>query len=276
MKRIFVFAILLAVPACSDSSDDSSAPVNDDGGPDTSLADGSSPQPDTGTTPPKDGGADATTPGDAGSDAEPATDSGHETADASDSGITDAGDGSSDGEAVTDASDAGCPTTWFEAPEVDPSIAVPDGGGGVLLHALGAGTQDYKCVQSTTADGGTSYAWTLVTPDATLSDCHAAVVGHHFASEGGAGFPEWQTTDGTYVVGTKHLPTFTPDGGAGSVPWLLLTAVDAGGTGTLKQTQFVQRLNTDGGNAPATGCDSAHVGDTTDVGYTADYYFFGN
>ena len=143
-----------------------------------------------------------------------------------------------------------------------------------VLHALGAGTQNYVCASSTN-DAGTTYAWTLVTPDATLSDCHASLIGHHFASEAGAGFPEWQTTDGTYVIGQKHV-AFVPDGGAASVPWLLLAAVDGGGTGTLRQTQFIERLNTDGGTAPATGCDSGHVGDKIDVGYTADYYFFGH
>ena len=68
---------------------------------------------------------------------------------------------------------------------------------------------------------------------------------------------------------------FTPDGGAGSIPWLLVHAVDAGGAGTLSMAQCVQRLDTDGGNAPVAGCDMASVGVAMDVPYTADYYFFG-
>jgi hypothetical protein len=162
------------------------------------------------------------------------------------------------------------------APVVDPSIAVPDGGGGILLHALGNGTQDYVCKAGTGTDGGPTYTWTLVTPEANLSDCHANVIGHHFASEAGAGFPEWQTTDGTFVIATKHLPTFTPDGGSGSIPWLLLTKVDAGGSGTLSMVDYIQRLNTDGGSAPASGCAApTDVDASTNVGYTADYYFYG-
>jgi len=128
----------------------------------------------------------------------------------------------------------------------------------------------------TGVDGGPTYTWTLVTPEANLTDCHANLIGHHFASEAGAAYPEWQTTDGTFVIGTKHLPTFTPDGGAGSIPWLLLTKVDAGGSGTLSMADYIQRLNTDGGNAPATGC--AGPGDLdagVNVGYSADYYFYG-
>jgi hypothetical protein len=108
-------------------------------------------------------------------------------------------------------------------------------------------------------------------PSADLSDCNGAVIGHHFASEAGAGYPEWQTTDGTYVVGHK-LAAFTPDGGAESVPWLLLQQVSTGGAGTLSQTLYVQRLSTDGGVAPGPGCDA---GDTLQVPYGAEYYFYG-
>jgi Protein of unknown function (DUF3455) len=43
----------------------------------------------------------------------------------------------------------------------------------------------------------------------------------------------------------------------------------------MSQTTFIQRLNTNGGSAPATGCSaSADVGKQALVPYTADYYFF--
>ncbi len=173
------------------------------------------------------------------------------------------------------ASDAGCPSNWTVAPVADPSIAVPVGGSGVLLHAVGVGTQNYACSQ-VTSDAGTSYAWVFTGPQASLNDCNASLVGHHFASDGGAAAPEWQTLDGTYVIGKKNA-AFTPDGGAGSVPWLLLQGVAHGGSGTLAQTAYIQRLNTDGGIAPAasTCSQSSEVGTTQDVPYTADYYFFG-
>jgi hypothetical protein len=155
------------------------------------------------------------------------------------------------------------------APTVPASIEVPADGGGVLLHAAGAGTQNYACTAGT--DGGIS--WVFVGPQANLSDCNGNVIGHHYASDGGAGFPEWITTaDGTYVIGHK-VAAYTPDGGAASVPWLLLQAVGhGGGTGTLSQVAYVQRLDTDGGVAPGTGCDA---GDMAQVPYTADYWFYG-
>jgi hypothetical protein len=180
-------------------------------------------------------------------------------------------DGSTD---ASDASDGACPSSWTVAPAVDPSIAIPDGGGGVLMHATGSGTQDYTCTASTDDAGATTYKWVFVGPEADLSDCNAVLVGHHFASEGGPGAPEWQTLDGTYVVGGKKV-AFTPDGGAASVPWLRLQGLSWGGSGTLSQAQWIHRLNTDGGNAPSTTCDQNNVGTTQKVAYGADYYFYG-
>jgi len=261
MKRYLILSCLIGLPACSgDDSNPNNGTGTDastlDG---TASDDGSTPE-DTGTTP------DVGTPGhDAGPDADATTG-------------TDATPGAdaSDAAPEFDASDAafegGCPTSWFVAPVVDPTVAVPDGGGGVLLHAVGTGTQNYVCTPKTT-DAGTTSSWVLQTPDAVLSDCNSTVIGHHFASEAGASFPEWQTTDGTYVIGAK-IRAFTPDGGAGSIPWLLVGAVDAGGTGTLKSTDFIQRLDTDGGNAPAGTCD-VDAGAILKIPYTADYYFYG-
>ena len=43
----------------------------------------------------------------------------------------------------------------------------------------------------------------------------------------------------------------------------------------LTTTTFIQRLNTSGGIAPATGCTSpADVGKSAFVPYTTDYYFY--
>jgi hypothetical protein len=218
--------------------------------------------------PPEDASSSDATADVTAADATPGADS------SADSGVDATTDASADATSVADsatsggdASDGACPTGWLLTPDVASSIAVPSDGGGVLIHASGAGSQNYVCTAG--SDGGT--AWTFVGPEADLSDCTGALIGHHFASDAGAGFPEWQTLDGTYVVGHK-LAAYTPDGGSESVPWLLLQAVDHGGTGTLSQVAYVQRLNTDGGVAPTTGCDA---GDAIQVPYGADYYFFG-
>ena len=64
-----------------------------------------------------------------------------------------------------------------------------------------------------------------------------------------------------------------------SIPCLLLQSIGSqeGPTGGKFMTKitFVQRLNTNGGFAPAEGCLVAgDVGKQTLVPYTADYYFF--
>jgi hypothetical protein len=177
---------------------------------------------------------------------------------------------------ANDAGDGGCAPAWTELPTIpaDAGILLPPDGGPLpplLLHFAGSGTQNYTCEAA-----ASSYAWTLTGPTATLADCHGTVVGDHFASDGGAKFPEWMTTaDQSFVVGEKENNGFQPDPTA--VAWLLLPEFNVGGAGTISQTVWVQRLFTTGGVAPSTGCTgSGDVGMTTTAAYTADYYFYGN
>jgi hypothetical protein len=142
----------------------------------------------------------------------------------------------------------------------------------VLLHAGATGTQNYTCEQ-VNVDGGTAYQWVFVGPEADLADCHAAKIGTHFASDAGAAAPEWQTTDGTYVIG-KKVAALPQDGGT-TIPWLLVQATSNGGAGTLSKAGYIQRVNTTGGIAPAATCDVNVAGTTQKVAYTADYFFFG-
>jgi len=171
----------------------------------------------------------------------------------------------------SDGGDAGCAPSWTATPTADPSIT-PDAGS-VKVHGAASGTQDYTCEATTTDGGGTAYTWTFVGPEATLVDCSQNVFAHHFATDGGA--PEWQATDQSYIIG-KKVSGFTPDGGSGSIPWLLLQAQSTSGSGMIGTTTYVQRLNTDGGLAPSSTCDSQNVGTTSKTPYTADYYFYGN
>jgi hypothetical protein len=251
MNRFVIVSLIACLPACGSSSN-GGGPT---GGPDASGMDAET---------------DATSPDDAsnGADSSQSDAASGDTAAPDSSSPTDAGT-PADSDTATDSGDldATCPSTWLLAPTVNASIEVPADGGMVILHAAGAGTQNYAC--TVVSDGGTT--WTLTGPSATLSDCNGNVIGHHFASDGGANYPEWQTTDGTYVVGEK-IGHYTPDGGAESVPWLLLQEYSTSGTGTLSQAAYIQRLFTDGGVAPGPGCDA---GDTLQVPYGADYYFYG-
>ena len=91
-------------------------------------------------------------------------------------------------------------------------------------------------------------------------------VAKHFAG------PTWQATDGSLVKGKVVGQALPPE--PGSIAWLLLTAVDHSGVGVMSDVQSIQRLNTSGGKAPATGCDLQHQGEEARIHYTADYNFY--
>ena len=115
--------------------------------------------------------------------------------------------------------------------------------------------------------GVTTYAWGPATPSAKLYDENDAQIGTHFAG------PTWMSSiDGSDAVGSKVASVNSTT--AGAIPWLLLKVVEHMGTGVFTDVSYVQRLDTAGGAAPATGCDSTTVGATASIDYTADYYFY--
>ncbi len=140
-----------------------------------------------------------------------------------------------------------------DAPDVPGAIAVPAGNVPYLtVHAVGV--QIYTC-------NGT--AWTLAGPRANLYDGDK-LFGTHYAG------PSWQSKDGSVVVGSR-VNGINVDPTA--VDWLLLSTKPTE-PGRLGQTTFIQRINTTGGRAPATGCDASTVGARVEVPYTADYVFW--
>ncbi len=164
----------------------------------------------------------------------------------------------------------GAGAAWLDPPAAPAALAVP-AGATVKIHDRGIGDQVYTCTASGGADGGLdggtmAYAWVLKAPDAILYDATFVQVGTH-----GAG-PSWTSIDGSVVNGTKLQQADSPS--AGAVPWLLLKASSTSGAGVFTDVGYVQRLNTTGGKAPATGCDATTVGSETRVSYSADYYFF--
>ena len=160
-------------------------------------------------------------------------------------------------------------------PTVPADIQVP-AGNKAFLEGHGVGTQNYICLPS-----GSHFAWTLFTPQATLFDDDDQQVTTHFFSpnpiEDDTIRVTWQHSRDTSIVwGQVIQPVFVaPD----AIPWLLIKTVGAqdGPTGgdTLTATTFIQRVNTDGGVAPSTGCSkSKDVGAKAFVPYEADYFFY--
>lgn len=147
-----------------------------------------------------------------------------------------------------------CPAKVPEA--IDPPAEV------TLAFALSAsGTQNYAC---TAGKSGEAPSWTLEGPHALLN-AGAELAGVHFAG------PSWQALDGSLVKGAKLAGADAPKPKA--VPWLLLSATPSG-AGSFGNITHIQRLETSGGVAPATGCDAAHVGAKVLVPYKTNYYFY--
>jgi Protein of unknown function (DUF3455) len=146
------------------------------------------------------------------------------------------------------------------AQQVPPQLQ-PPAGEQLLLQVHAKGDQIYTCK----ADGA-QYAWALKAPDATLFEKNGKPFGKHFAG------PAWEANDGSRVTGkaVANAPSPDPD----SIPWLLVNIVSHDGNGLLSRATSIQRLNTKGGKAPASGCDAAFAGQETRVPYTADYLFY--
>ncbi|HJW30372.1 MAG TPA: DUF3455 domain-containing protein, partial [Saprospiraceae bacterium] len=153
-------------------------------------------------------------------------------------------------------------TTRTPAPDVPAILQVP-AGQEVSLHVYAQGVQVYVCTE--TSPG--IFAWVFKEPIATLyaNPGFNGERGIHYAG------PTWESNSGSKVVGTR-LQGVTVDPTA--IPWLLLGAVSSQGPGILEGTTFIQRINTAGGKAPATGATSSNVGEQIEVPYTAEYYFY--
>ena len=187
-------------------------------------------------------------------------------------------------------------------PDVPENLRVPAGNHAFLVgHATG--TQNYVCVPSATSSAGVAYA--LFTPEATLFDDDLKELTTHFFSPNpfenntnpalvaeGPIRATWHHSRDSSTVWARVRPAdpAVPDDlgdsstdadfvAKGAVAWLKLTVTghEDGPTGgdVLTKTSFIQRLNTNGGLAPSTGCASASdLGNQAFMPYTADYFFF--
>lgn len=181
-------------------------------------------------------------------------------------------------------------------PPATPAAITPPAGNTAFLAGHAVGTQGYVCLPTST---GASWTVNGARPQATLF----AIFGEpvqiitHFLSPNTSpndlapnplpiGNATWQSSSDSSKVWAQTSAARTIPAGSdpscpnpGSIGCLLLQVIgsEKGPTGgkLMTQTSFIQRLNTNGGSAPATGCSvSTDVGKQTLVPYTADYYFF--
>jgi hypothetical protein len=157
--------------------------------------------------------------------------------------------------------------------QVDPGVTP-------FLVGHGVGTQNYVCLPS-----GAGFAGSIFTPEATLfANGEKQLTTHFFGpnpDEDDVVRAAWQHSRDTSTVWARAVkassdPTFVAQD---AIPWVKLEVkgrrVGPDGGDALTPATFIQRVNTAGGAAPATGCAVAtDVGAKAFVPYEADYFFF--
>jgi hypothetical protein len=156
---------------------------------------------------------------------------------------------------------SGALTLFCAAALADAPSLAPPAGARVVLRSIADGVQIYACETA-----GNGFAWVFKAPEALLFDEAGRQLGKHFAG------PSWQALDGSTVTAEVAAKADAP--AAGAIPWLLLRAKTHSGTGQFAEIGFVQRVETKGGMAPATGCDAAQQGKEARMRYSATYVFY--
>lgn len=150
---------------------------------------------------------------------------------------------------------------------VDLSANLP-GGNTRVATFYAEGVQKYKAQQKA-GSSPAEYEWVFIAPQADLYDISNMKVGTHSAG------PTWQLSGSSAdsIYGQQFSPPKTaPANDANSVDWLLLMP-KAGKTptGIFANVDYIQRIATRGGKAPATAPQNAN--ETIDVPYAAIYRF---
>ena len=145
-----------------------------------------------------------------------------------------------------------------------PDKLKPGANESVAMIVPAKGVQIYECRAKKDQVG--EYEWAFAAPEADLFDARGIRIGRHYAG------PHWESTDGSKILGTVKERIDAPV--ANAIPWLLLAARSVGPEGSFSKVTSIQRVNTVGGIAAASGCSQAAAGTPARIGYTADYYFF--
>ena len=142
-----------------------------------------------------------------------------------------------------------------------PEQLKPPVGNRPVLTVDAKGDQIYQCSLNDSV-----YSWQLLAPDAKLFDSQGQIAGKHYAG------PVWEYKDGSQVVGrVLNKIDVAPET---SISWLLVEIVANKDKGLFSDVSFINRVNTHGGLAPVSGCDSNHLGAEKRVAYTANYIFY--
>jgi hypothetical protein len=143
-------------------------------------------------------------------------------------------------------------------PLIPAEIKPPKGSKLVGAYIVTTGTQTYTCVVPAGATSGAFTGGSV--PEAQLIGTGGRI--HHF------GGPSWQSVrDGSLVTASRAAGSPVD----GAIPELLLKVETRSGKGVLSRADFINRLRTSGGVAPAGSCTA---GQTASVPYGSIYVFW--
>ena len=143
------------------------------------------------------------------------------------------------------------------------TIKVP-AGNKVAMETVGVGEITYECRDKANAPGQTE--WVFVGPKAVLNDRSGKQVGTYYGPPA-----TWESQDGSKLTATQLA---VAPSGTGNLPYQLVKANPAMGSGAMMGVTYIQRVALKGGVAPATACTTANKGAREIVKYQADYIFW--
>ena len=143
------------------------------------------------------------------------------------------------------------------------AVQVP-AGNKVAMETVGVGEITYQC--SPKKDMAGQFEWVFVGPDAKLNDRSGKQVGKYYGPPA-----TWESMDGSKLTAVQVA---VAPNGTGNIPYQLVKANPAMGTGRMQGVSYIQRVATQGGVAPAAPCAAASMGQRQVVKYQADYIFY--
>lgn len=152
----------------------------------------------------------------------------------------------------------------FSQDSLPDAIKVPAGNRLAWETTTAGGEITYECRDKANVPGQTE--WVFVGPKAELKDRAGTTVGRYYGPPA-----TWEALDGSKLTATQ-LAVATS--GAGNLPYQLVKANPATGSGALTGVTYIQRVALKGGVAPASECSTAKRGQRETVGYQADYLFW--
>ena len=143
------------------------------------------------------------------------------------------------------------------------TVQVP-AGNKVALETVGLGEITYQCTAKKDMAG--QFEWVFVGPDARLLDRSGKQIGKYYGPPA-----TWEAKDGSKLTAVQLA---VAPNMAGSIPLQLVKGNPAMGSGAMQGVTYIQRVNTQGGVAPATPCTAANLSAKQIVKYQADYIFY--